>query len=712
MGGYPNRYQPMTDFALEQQQGHAVSGTDLAMELANAAASINELIGFVRAGFTSNRRWQPTSAKAQDLVEQYTYTASSGQTTFLFPTGTTADPLTDKARVFSSGVLIPPGSVTLTATGVVTPAQNASTVIVVELFNDAQSLRTDLAATTTNLGAALVGIEDVLGYFVSHNAEDAFAEVGAQLEAIKGQVIDQLSLLANGSQEWLEDQNANSNRLTNLSDGDKPSDAATVGQLQALGAIYGDLSVIFLPRNGGVMSGPVNMGNFHITEVADPSQPGDAINKRTLDAHSAAADAKYVDAAGDSMTGNLSMGGKQVRGLSNEVVTEGDQSRALRADQIQSLIGGVSVAGSYIGGLGDDYNTVGVDCPPCADSDFPDMTIEDSVHDFRGDVAWPGDQLSLAHMTTIRVAGNLDLRNLQIVVANAQTTMNEGDYAASPTESSVFGYPATTIDNSAQRVHGPIRPRNFTSEMCGGSAGNNSPDSGNDGHCGAGGAGGRGGLGKKFGDDELDWCGQGCASWMAWPQGMWKGSTIPRGGDGWTVKRTFFPGKGGIRIMVDGNIDLTGAEINADSNVARDLDIDEMTAATCGAGSIVIICKGTVTCGAGAVLSAKGRIAEDDYYGGDSGGSGGGYIAVIANRITGTLNITCKGGQAWHESYEGQGGFVEVSRAVVDDADVDPIIDVSQGDPDWKTARAEATWVGRSRITSHVADRLPFYSPG
>jgi hypothetical protein len=60
------------------------SATELAAELANVGDSVNQLIGFIRAIATVDRRLKPNTVVGSTLVEEATYTATASQTEFLF----------------------------------------------------------------------------------------------------------------------------------------------------------------------------------------------------------------------------------------------------------------------------------------------------------------------------------------------------------------------------------------------------------------------------------------------------------------------------------------------------------------------------------------------------------------------------------------------------------------------------------------------------
>jgi hypothetical protein len=66
-----------------------------------------------------------------------------------------------------------------------------------------------------------------------------------------------------------------------------------------------------LNLSGGTMSGNVNMGQFNITDLSDPSDDNDAATKKYTDT----ALATKLDLTGGDMLGNINMGSAKVRGL-------------------------------------------------------------------------------------------------------------------------------------------------------------------------------------------------------------------------------------------------------------------------------------------------------------------------------------------------------------------------------------------------------------
>lgn len=346
---YPYPYTPITDFARTEQDGDAVSGTRLAMELANIAASVNALRDFIKAGFTADKQWQPSEALAQTLSATVTHTATAAQTDFELPGSVTVDPSAAKALVWVNGALIDPDDVTIEATQVVIAAQDAGAEVVVALYEGGETVLTQLASTLADLGASLVGIEDAAGNFTAEDVEGALAEVK---EAVDTLITDLGSLAtiirSDGSVDFANDQSMGGFRLTDLADGTDAQDAATVAQLAAFTAILADLGTVYLPRVGGVMSGNIDMGDNFLLNVKDGVEDGDAVNKGQLDALADTVNADFLRLSGGTMTGDVDFATNRIRNL--PVATEDDEP--VRKDQIADLVELLNAANFGSGGAG------------------------------------------------------------------------------------------------------------------------------------------------------------------------------------------------------------------------------------------------------------------------------------------------------------------------------------------------------------------------
>ncbi len=150
---------------------------------------------------------------------------------------------------------------------------------------------------------------------------------------------------------------------------------------------------------------------------------------------------------------------------------------------------------------------------------------------------------------------------------------------------------------------------------------------GNDGTAGAGGAGNGGGGGAHVGSGGTGVTGvSGTGIAVSGTRYSWmnmRPRTGGRGGDTGVA----LGGDGGpcLILIVDGDIDLTGATINC--NGAGTNDVTNTGGAGAG-GTIILICTGTIT-GVGATLNAHGGAVNTVI--GRGGGGGGGYIAMVAS---------------------------------------------------------------------------------
>lgn len=649
---YPPRANTIKDYALDDQQGDPVDGTALSVDFANLAETVNQIIGFLKAGFTADRRWRPLEASGQELKYNFRAEATDGQTYFPFDTDVTFDPVANKATVYTNGVKVDSDDVAATADGVTIPAQTAGTVVETHLFNGETDLRTDLASTLANLGASLIGIEDKLGLISADNVEDALAEIKVQLNQVAAGIGDIQGLIrSDGSVDFEANQSMGGNRLVSMAAGIDDDDAVTVQQLNALAAIYGDLGNIFLALSGGTMGGIIDMGGFNITDLADGSAAGDAVNKGQLDALETALAGVYLPLAGGSMAGEInSKAGDHAIRIRQAV----DDDEPVRKDQVDDIIAesiASAEAASFIGGTGvlgsypADPGCPAVTPPelgPGGVFDYKDLTLSEDP--------------SIGHLTCLRCTGDLDFAGRTMQVSR--------DASYRPDVRNVRRGATATVN------------------------GNHDEGSGGVGGAGAGGDGGGNQTGVIEGirrEEE----GLGVAHtvvprrWLQWARDEFiaAGLYIEPGDEApedVTDLRILQHGGGCLKLLVDGDIYMEGATVDASGSAAFYEPTDYRLAG--GGGGIIIICKGTIYCGAGALLRANGgdgSVPLDD----GCGGGGGGYVGVVANRIEGTLNIEAIGGPGGLRPtyYRGNGGYVEIWRGSLETGDQDPSINVSQG---------------------------------
>lgn len=408
---YPPRYLPQTDFALVEQEGRELSGTALSTELVNISETLLQLIAFVRAGFTSDKRWSPASAVSQEMVQSEEFTATAGQDQFPLPGGLQANPASDFARVYVNGVRLAPSEATLVpddpnVPGVATQVTLATALaggetVIVELINDYATLREQLASNLNAVGASLVGIEDALGRFAATNVEDALAELVVRHDALLAALGD-LSKYAkiDGSRAWEADQSMGGFRLTNLADGQDQQDAVTVAQLAQLAAVFGDLSQVFLQLTGDEpMQGNLDMGGNFVINVRPGTQPSHAVNLQQLNDSLSATGQQFLPLSGGDMTGAMT------------VLPPVDPGNPVRLDFFQSevdiLRAQVDALGTGTGGDGDillaprqsvEIDGVGLGSP------IPDFS-QGGVFHFEGDLTVVANQAPENNLV-VHVTGN------------------------------------------------------------------------------------------------------------------------------------------------------------------------------------------------------------------------------------------------------------------------------------------------------------------
>lgn len=668
---YPPRYQPKNDFAQDDQQGLPVDGTALAVELANISESIAQIIGFIKAGFAANRKWLPSSAVEMDLAEEFTFTASAGQTVFAFPGGVEANPTYDKARVFINGALLDPGSVTLGTTGVTLPAQIGGEIVVVELFNDNRKLRDDLASTAAGLGASLVAIEDKLGNLSADNVEDALSEIKILLDQVAAAVGTVAGIVRDdGSVPFAADQSMGGYELTDLADGTAPTSAATVNQLNALAAIYGDLGNLFLALAGGIMSGNIDMGTNHLLNVKDAANPTDAPNWGQVQAAIAAFSGAFLPLVGGTMAGEINM---KANDKAIRVRAAADADEPVRKDQVDGLIQDavedLELLGS-IGGTGILGSYPPDPACPCLTAP-PDFGLASGVYDYR-DLAIPAaPPVSMGYAVAIRATGDLSLAGVTLAC------LPRGGYFARRTREGDLG--AVMTFNGATEYY---------NRNCAG-VGGGSPTTPLFSQPAA--------IVRGIIDDHI----RSNSKPHELSSMLWADAAFLLGaGDA--------VGGGALRILVDGDINMEGALLTANGLAAAASDTSPGGG---GGGSIVIVCRGTIACGAGATLIANGGdaaffndvIAGPIFRGFYMTGGGGGYVAVVAREITGQLNIECRGGSSANPNVpHGNGGYAEVLTSIP--AVLAPAINVTQGAGGLVTA---FTQDGNAIVGSIEAARIP-----
>lgn len=172
-------------------------------------------------------------------------------------------------------------------------------------------------------GGSIMGNLDLNGYIITgvgtpRDGSDAVNKiyVDNQINSVNSKFSNYLPLSGGTMTGQI---NMNSQKLTGLSTPSNASDAATKAYVdsQFAGSGTGD----FLSNGSVPMTGNLQMGNHLITNLATPSNSTDAANKSYVDSQvetrltQSAADSRYVNISGDTMTGALSMGANKITGL-------------------------------------------------------------------------------------------------------------------------------------------------------------------------------------------------------------------------------------------------------------------------------------------------------------------------------------------------------------------------------------------------------------
>lgn len=274
--GYPPRYLPKANLQQTLSSG-SLSPYEVLSELQAVASTVNQLLEFVRAVITSDKKLKPAQIQGSVYTLAQEWTATAGQTEFLFSGGLTVDPTTATIAVYVGGGRIDPAGVTLSADRfALATGLTAGDVVVADIHENAESILALLASNATALGASLIGLEDAAGQYASSDVEGALEEVAASLAALDTSLgsVDEY-LKRDGSVAWTGNQNAGSQRLTNMANGVNPQDAATVSQLtSATGGSY-------VRKTGDTMSGVLSMDANKITDLADATLGTDAMNKQS-----------------------------------------------------------------------------------------------------------------------------------------------------------------------------------------------------------------------------------------------------------------------------------------------------------------------------------------------------------------------------------------------------------------------------------------------
>lgn len=614
---YPREYTPRNDFVQAARAG--TTADELARKLSTEFAALtdvtNQLVVFIRALATVDKKLKSAAAQAMTLVDSETFTATAGQTTFTFVSITDVDATNHYARVFTDAAgggtleLIDPASVSLTTSDVTIPAQSVGATVVVEMYQNGASVIARLADNAANEGASLVAIEDVANQYTAADVENALAEIMTAFNTFTtafGQVSDYIR--ADGTIDFTADQSMGGNRLTNVDDGVDGGDAVNVSQFQAISNQFSNLLAKFLSLSGGTMSGPIDMGNNLITNVTNGASSGDAINKGQLDSLETELRDDLLPRDGSlAATGDIPLGGNKITGLADGT----DDDDAATFGQIESEVSSqlADASAVNIGGTGVLKNLPQSD-PTCTDigigSEGP------GIYDYNNLTV--AADTTIPKTTVIRVRGDFTLSAKLTVDARGDT---------------------------ATMFHTVTGEEGFVESGAG------SGGSGNGGH-GGGGAGGNGGRGSGTPNPP----GLPTEEALAGEHYPEFSGVMALGGDTETDMSNFARGGGCVYILVEGDCIFTGGEIEANGensirvNYNNGTINNDTSSGGGGGGMIVVICKGTITDGA---FTADG--GDEQTSGGSNerrgGGGGGGRVEIYASEFAGTQTLSVDGGTGY-----------------------------------------------------------------
>lgn len=631
---YPKHTQPQKDFALDFASGEPVDGVALAAELARYAETINQIIGFIKKGFTADGKLQPATMRTVDLTNEFAFTGTASQVEFLFTDGFTADPANDSVRMFVNGLRLNGDLLTLLADRVQFPALAGGEDAVIEVYDAGAGILASLTSQAASLGASLIGLEDSLGSFLAQDVEGALAELKTQVTWVQESIEDVSNFIrADGSVPFAADQSHGGKRITNLGTAIEDDDAVAFSQLKQLSDVFSNLEDVFLGLAGGTMVGPINMNENKIIGLPEPETDSEPARKIDLAQDLAALREEVVLRDGSQKaTGDLDMGGKAVVGLAS---SERDDA-AVRRDEVADLVSGAVADSPGIGWGGTAWRgstppLVG-DCEVC-DPFLPSHITQPGIYDFQEFKI--SEPTTLPSGCTIRVRGDLTIEDVLTISPNHDMSENNGRGG------SVF----TGIQAQG-----------------GGS-----------------GAGGRGGPGRSanYGGDYDKYRAvtprRLASVWQhIFHRSGGKGGSVPQRADGKN-------GGGSIIFLVEGDVIMTGGTIQVSGGEGSG-GPNVYGGAGGGGGAVKIYSLGSFTDGQ---ILANGGAGKGDQPGGetssDAGAGGGGHVVLMAQTFLGTQNIQAKGGSVHGVGHgsPGEGGYV--SFILDTDSNNTRNVDVSKG---------------------------------
>lgn len=222
------------------------------------------------------------------LVSINSFTATASQTAF---TVTTYDSTAGAsfALVFIEGVALAQASITQTSDTVITlPAQAVNAKVVIAIFGSGNGT-SQLASTSANQGASLIGINDAGAYLTATNVETALQEIAANLgsSAYLSGILTLTGYLLKSGGTMTGAIAMGANKITGLAAGTAASnDAARMADITSAAivtTITAYLSANYLALVGGTMTGAIAMGTSKITGLGTGTASTDAVNKAQMD---------------------------------------------------------------------------------------------------------------------------------------------------------------------------------------------------------------------------------------------------------------------------------------------------------------------------------------------------------------------------------------------------------------------------------------------
>lgn len=306
-----------TDFTRDANNGLASpdpSGVDTEL---NALQHILNLINVRIRGITNvdGTLKNLATATAQALAGTQDVTATvDNQTVFVTTIPWVASFTTDNVFVFKSGLKTAVSAVADNGSGflqVTIAAQPNGTTITIAAFESGAGILTRLQTPgTAGEGANLVSIEDIGGLIAAVTVEGALQEIVGTLNTLITNVGNTADLIRRtGTVDFIADQSMGGFKITDLADGTDPTDAVTVQQLDAYTAALNALQSYFLRLDGSTtMAGALNMGANKVVGVTDGTDPQDAVTVTQLGT-------KLSLDGSTPMTAALPMGGFRITGL-------------------------------------------------------------------------------------------------------------------------------------------------------------------------------------------------------------------------------------------------------------------------------------------------------------------------------------------------------------------------------------------------------------